>query len=719
MGIGYQSSVLNMPAYVQNYNVTTQLGLQGPFQPYAFPNIGGLSSPQGGVTNGNALSGAYQLGSDFDGTEKTLEQKSLASISLTWVKGNHTYKAGGELRVEGYPNYNIQGTNGQYTFSAAETGLPYLNATGPAGSGGTIGFPYASFLLGLVDSGNIRQPAVAKLGKNEEGFYLQDSWKVTRKLTLEYGIRYDYSTYEKEQYGRFGNLSATTPDPAAGGQPGAVIYEATCKCNFAHNYPWGFGPRFAAAYQINAKTVLRGGAGLIYNGTPNNNIITRSVTSSNPFSSSAFGQPAMTFAQGVPFTAAQIAWPNFSPGYYPLPGTLTGPPYVIDQNSGRPSRSWQWSFGIQREIFRNLVVEAAYVGNRGMWYQAAILDNYNALSLNTLSAVGLNITSAATRTLLNSPMNSPAVVAAGFKIPYSGFPATATLAQALRPFPQYNSGLAPLWDPTGDTWYNSLQVKAVKRLSHGLDFTYTFTWSQELTSGAEADSVGPFGVAGLVNDVFNRKLDKYVSEYSRPLVSNIGVNYTLPKWGKSGVLRYVVGDWTLGALAIYASGMPIAVPQAQNNLNPILFQGAAGAAISFANRVPGQPLYTVDLNCHCYDPNTTFVLNKNAWTDPPAGTFASSTGYYNDYRQQRRPVENFNFGRTFNIRERISVAIRAEFTNIFNRTHFPNPTLTNELAPQTVNSQGLATSGFGYMNTNILPAGQLPRQGQIVARFRF
>lgn len=717
LGAGYQGSVLNMPAFVQNYNVTTQLGLQGPFQPYAFPNIGGLSSAQGGVTNGNALSGAYQFGSDFDGTEKTDEQKSLGTASLTWVRGNHTYKTGAELRVEGYPNYNIQGTNGQYTFSAAETGLPYLNATGPAGSGGTVGFPYASFLLGLVDSGNIRQPAVAKLGKNEEGAYLQDSWKVTRKLTLEYGIRYDFSTYQKEEHGRFGSLSAKVPDPAAGGQPGAVIYEATCNCNFAKNYPWGFGPRFAAAYQVNSKTVIRGGAGLIYNGTPNNNVITRQVTSSNPFSAPAFGTPAMTFAQGVPFTASQIVWPNFSPGYFPLPGTLTGPSYVIDQNSGRPSRSWQWSIGLQREIVKDLVVEAAYVGNRGMWYQAAILDNYNALSLNTLANDGLNITNAATRTLLNSPVNSPAVVAAGFKIPYSGFPATATLAQSLRPFPQYNSGLAPLWDPLGDTWYNSLQVKAVKRLSHGLDFTYTFTWSQELTQGAEADSVGPFGVAALVNDVFNRKLDKYVSEYSRPLVSNIGLSYTLPKWGKNGLFRYVVGDWNLGALAIYASGMPIAAPQAQNNLNSILFQGTAGTAISFADRVPGQPLYTVDLNCHCYDPAATFVLNPKAWTDPPAGTFSTGTGYYNDYRQQRHPVENFNFGRTFNIKEKASFAIRAEFTNIFNRTKYPNPTATNELAPQTVNAAGLATAGFGYMNVTTI--GTTSRQGQIVARIRF
>jgi hypothetical protein len=158
---------------------------------------------------------------------------------------------------------------------------------------------------------------------------------------------------------------------------------------------------------------------------------------------------------------------------------------------------------------------------------------------------------------------------------------------------------------------------------------------------------------------------------------------------------------------------------AQNNLNPLLFRATAGTAISYANRVPGQPLVTVDLNCHCYDPNATFVLNPKAWQDPAAGQWGTSTAYYNDYRQQRRPTENFNFGRQFRIKERVSLSIRAEFTNIFNRTRFPNPTATNALATQSRNLLGLATAGFGYMNTTNLAGVGGPRAGQIVARFRF
>jgi hypothetical protein len=139
-----------------------------------------------------------------------------------------------------------------------------------------------------------------------------------------------------------------------------------------------------------------------------------------------------------------------------------------------------------------------------------------------------------------------------------------------------------------------------------------------------------------------------------------------------------------------------------------------------ANRVPGVPLFTQDLNCGCFDPNTTFVLNPKAWTDPAPGQFGGSAPYYSDYRGRRRPQEAFNFGRQFRITERTSLSLRAEFTNIFNRTVFPGPTATNALATQTrvnnsdPNSQ--ATGGFGWLNTTL--AGT-PRQGQIVARFRF
>jgi hypothetical protein len=749
LGGAYQSSALDMPALVDNYDVTKELGLTGPFVKGLFPVIGGgaTAALAGGMVGANNTGGLAAVGAfgapagigptSFGGTVNTREQKTTFVASLTWIKDNHNFKFGGETRIEGYPNANIINTSGSYGFGPAETGLPYLNATGPVGSGGTIGLPYASFLLGLVNNYNIAQPAVGKLGKHSLAFYAQDSWKVTRKFTVEYGLRYDFSTYQTEQYGRFGSFSPTVSNLQDGGHPGGVVYEATCGCNFAKNYPFAFGPRLGFAYQVTPKTVIRGGFGIIYNGTPNNNVLTRQVTSKNMVASTSFGQPVMTLAGGVPLTLDQIAYPNFSASYFPItavPGT-PGPPttYFIDPNAGRPSRSYQWSIGAQREVIRDFVVDVSYVGNRGIWWPTsgsaasptAAPVNYNALTSQDLLNYGLDITTKAARDILNAQIGSAAAGPFQGRLPYANFPLNATVAQSLRPFPQFTVPPAALWAPLGDTWYNSLQLKVTKRFSHGLDFSYNFTYSQELTNGVESDSIGPFGAAGQFNDVFNRAQNKYLSGYSRPLVSNINFSYTVPKFGGNKILKNVLGDWQVGALLTYASGMPILVPTSQNQLANQLFRS------TFMNRVPGVPLFTQDLNCHCYDPTKTLVLNPAAWSDPAPGTWGTAAAYYNDYRYQRHPVENFNMGRNFTFKERYSIAVRAEFVNIFNRTQLPNPSATTPLTGPTCFKSGIngatgacgsstsATyaSGFGFMQTANIVGGT--RTGQVVARFTF
>ena len=175
------------------------------------------------------------------------------------------------------------------------------------------------------------EPAIAKLGKHSVAFYAQDSWKVTRRFTLEYGMRYDFATATKEQYGRFGTFSPTVTNTQDGGRLGGVTYGATCGCdgNFAKNYKLGFGPRLGFAYQLNSKTVVRGGVALVIDGTPNTGILARSVTSVNQVFSTAYAQAPMTLAAGVPLTYAQVAYPNFSPSHFPvvaIPGTPGAPP---------------------------------------------------------------------------------------------------------------------------------------------------------------------------------------------------------------------------------------------------------------------------------------------------------------------------------------------------------------------------------------------------------
>ncbi|MBV8842029.1 MAG: hypothetical protein JO307_04380 [Bryobacterales bacterium] len=129
------------------------------------------------------------------------------------------------------------------------------------------------------------------------------------------------------------------------------------------------------------------------------------------------------------------------------------------------------------------------------------------------------------------------------------------------------------------------------------------------------------------------------------------------------------------------------------------------------------PLFTQDLNCHCFDPNKTFVLNPAAWSNPALGQWGTAAAYYSDYRYERRPVENISLGRLFRIKERASLQIRGEFTNMFNRTEMNNPTATNALATPSVSPTGQTLSGFGYISTGTLFSS--PRQGQLIARFQF
>lgn len=707
-GIGYTQNWLGRPALVDDIDATAQLGLTGPFtgRQATFPNFTGLSNAQGGSAS---ISSSGALADD-------VFQQGTAIASLTWVKDNHTFKFGGELRNQGDYRLDASMINGQYAFGPRQTALPYVVAGNSNAQvmNQAIGFPYASFLLGLVNNSNVKPGSRARIGKKQLGFYAQDTWKITRKLTLDYGLRYDYSTYLKEQYGRMASLDPNLPNPTAGGHPGATQYEATCSCNFANNYKFAFGPRLGLAYQINAKTVLRAGFGIAYTGTPQYNLAGGVVSATNPIGpNSDPGRESMTLAGGMPLTNEQIAWPNFSPGYFPVNALVgTGPPSVVDQNGGRPGRSYQWSLGVQREITRDLVVEASYVANRQIWLTNGNLVDYNFIGTSRLQSYGLSLSNPADRAILSSPIGDVGAGRFRNQLPFPGF--TGTVAQSLRPFPQFSGGLTPLWAPIGNAWYDSLQVKVTKRFSHGLDFTYNFTYAKEL----DTLSSGNF-------DIENRQLFKSLSSNSRPMISGLAFNYTTPRLDTNKAVSWALRDWTIGGFLQYASATPLAPPAATINpgLNNIVFQS------TFQTRVPGEPLFTQDLNCHCFDPNTTFVLNPKAWTNPAPGQFGQAT-YYNDYRRQRHPVENLSFGRVFRIKESMALNIRVELTNVFNRAYINDPTSGNPATAQTrvgssTDPNAQTTAGYGYINNAVLNQGTFatgggqPRQGQIVGRFTF
>jgi len=696
------------------------IGLTGIPKTGVFPQLSGLTvsglSNGGMATMGPATAGGSPGCPACGGIHSW---RPSGNVSMTWIRNNHTYKIGAEAIIGNYSYGQQSTTRGLFAFSNQSTSDSALS--GLTTPGITVGFPYASFLLGAVNSGTVGAPTDQHLGEKAYSLFLQDTWKVTRKFTLDYGLRWDYQTYLREGAGRMPSFSPTTLNPTLG-RLGATIFDGSlpghCQCDFASNYPYAIGPRLGAAYQISSKTVLRAGIGLVYAKTAaydNLTVIGNDVALNGP------GQfiPALYLKNGI--TNEPTTWPNLDPGQFPAAGTVGAPSgyAAIDPNAGRPARQLQWSIGLQREVQKNLVIEATYVGNRGAWWLAPSMVAYNALTPSLLAHYGLDPTNAADEKILSSPLNS--VNAGRFQnaLPYAGFPANQTVAQSLRPFPQFTS-IGGMYAPLGDTWYNSLQVKATKRLSHGFDGSYSFTWQKSETIGAEASGlIVSGGNAAQVNDVFNRSTNKYLSGYDQPLVSQIALNYQVPKWGGDRknlgfkTLSWLGRDWTLGTFLSYRSGTPIRVPGANSNLNNYLLQGA-----SFANRVQGQPLFLADVNCHCFDPSKTLVLNPKAWADPPAGQFGSSAAYYSDYRYQRRPAENFNIGRTFRFTERVSLNVRAEFNNMFNRLEMPNPTSTNAASGATVDSLGRYNAGFGSILTTS-GTFSLPRQGQLVGRVTF
>ena len=740
LGAGYRSNAFFVPTVneegqVPNYNAEQELGLHGGTTHTFFPPFSGLCTGAGGFTpySCNGQGGMQNFGSAAYSSQNT--QSPSFNANLTWVKNNHTYKFGSEVRIEGYPVHSKANTSGSYVFGPEQTSLPYLNGTSLQGQ--VTGFGYASFLLGDVKQISIANPVDPRLGKHEIAWYAQDSWKVTRRITFDYGVRYDFSTYLREEHGRDPFFSPSTPNPALGGIPGAVVFDGDgpghCNCSLAKNYPWGFAPRLGLAYQITPKTVFRAGFGIVYGSTESNNNASGGLAgSSNTQTAAPVYAAVTTLSIGIPASFNPPPWPNLNPGQFnttPNPVPI-GQPF-LDPNAGRPPRQYQWSVGFQREIFQNLALDVYYVGNRGIWWQSPVLNNINATSPARIAAAGLDLNNPSDVALLTQPLNSPAVIARGLnKVPYAGFPLTQTLAQSLRPFPQFangpNGGILTYWAPLGDTWYNALQVKATKRFSHGLTFLSTFTWSKTMDNGVEIGEPNPGSTGNaVVNNVFNRGVNKYLSAYDQPFLFNISATYVTPKLSGNKVLSWLARDWTYGAFLQYASGFPILAPYANNNLGQILFNtfntGTGLSTGTFANRVAGKPLFTVDPNCHCYDPNKTFLLNPDAWADPAPGQFGSGAAYYSDYRQQRRPSENMNLGRTWRFKESMSLNIRFELTNVFNRSYWGNPAATNAKAPQNRAPSGNALSGFGFMNT-ITPGftgALVPRNGTLIARFSF
>lgn len=704
VGVGYQRYVNpdSSPEVITSYDAAGQLGLRGGFGS-GFPRMTDLGGAQGG------------LGFNIGPTNRTLyyQDKPTAVASTTWVKGTHSFKFGGEWKMDNFTNRSTGGVAGVFGFSTAQTSMPALQ--GVALPGGSVGFNYASFLLGNANTATVSNPQDPQYRRPTLGFFAQDTWRIGRKLTLDYGIRYDYQPASDELHQRTAMFDPEGRNPSAGNLPGATRFAGfgpgRCNCSITNTYPYAFGPRLGMAYQFAPKWVARAGFGVSYAQVANFAYIGGGNSlgmgfNTIAFSNPSFAEPGVSLRNGLNYNVNELTFASYDPGIRPSPGQINSPPALVDPNSGRPPRMASWNLSLQRELGSSIVVEAAYVGNRGAWFRADGLNDYNGLTPERISAFGLNIGSAADRTLLTSRIDNAAVIARGFRKPYDSFPNSGTLAQALRPFPQFGN-LGSLWAPLGNTWYDSLQVKVTKRYSKGLTGTMAYTWSKNLTN-VETQSGGVIPL----NDVYNRRNQKSFSLNDQPQVLVMGFNYDSPRWNKNWATKAFLSNWTLGGILRYSSGFPIPAPGATNALASLLFRGTR------MNRVEGQPLYLQNLNDgQSIDPFKQLTLNPAAWANPAQGEWGTSAAYYNDYRYARRPDEQLSFGRMFRLKERYVISFRGEFFNVFNRTFLNNPDAGNPLATTNRDAAGNITAGFGRIN----PASVFspPRNGQIVARFQF
>ena len=754
-GAGYYHTSFSDRAPELNFD-PSQYGLSGFLIHRNFPVITGMCPAPSlfGASQGcSGYGGMQQLGPGA-GQTQSYEEKPSFNAAATWVKGNHTYKLGAEMYLE----QNYTGTISLVRLSAGlnATSLPENPTVGFRGF--TEGFGYASFLLGDygstnsqgIISGTSQGPnETYRVGNQTWGLYLQDSWKVTRKLTLDYGLRWDYNTPYHEQYGRLGQFDPTAPNANAGGRLGATRYVSTCNCPFYQpTYPYAIGPRLGVAYQITPKTVFRGGFGINYQYVGAN---AGGIIGTNGVYPLSGVNPYVNISTSG--SIVQPTWPVTDPNIFPVPGTVGGTPpnYAPDANQNRPPRIMQWSVGFQQEITRNLVVEASYVANRSAWLaglpgflsqiSAANFAKYGLYPYPGTGPAGYNYSfgnpplcvpgNDCDRALLNQTLGSTAVqqklasVGLANWTPYAGFSPKNTLLSALYPYPQFGN-LAVSGAANGASKYDSLQVKMNKRFSHGLQANANFTWAQGFTRPTP-------------QDFFNWQGSAWQLQQIPPVDLNFNIVYTVPKFAfLPKIADAAVRDWQFGWFSNYQSGMFLAPP-----ISP-----TANYLTSEEVRVPGQPLYTpgVDLNNHStYDPYYTQVLNPKAWAPCPANStcgsayinafgVATSTVYYKDFRAPRTPTENANIGRNFRLGKdgRYNLFIRAEFVNVFNRTIMPAP-LTNGIGvnPQNAvqrNSQGIQTNGFGVISAYFTPGSanstnNAPflqgRTGTIVARFSF
>jgi hypothetical protein len=564
--MGYNRFINKNGAYPTTINagLAAQIGLQN-LPDTMFPVIQ-FNGPGTSVLQG---SGIARMGVGF--ADVSPNGSWIFQDDLTILHGAHTFHAGYEYKQYFYGDRALSDA-GTFTFSARQTDMP--------GQANSTGHAFASFLLGGANSTNHNVQGYSQAFRQpQHSMYFMDDWKITPRLTLNTGLRWEVIPPFYETTGRMSQVSLSAKNPVSG-LPGALVFE-----NKVNDTYWKqILPRVGLVWRASDRMVVR--AGYAITSTPpiannwgyggftygyNANVPTLAGTSPTGF----VDDPSIYLRN--PYPSLPKPLPNTDPSSADYQSVST-----TARDANRPGYTQNYNFTIQYQVATSTVVELAYVGNKGtrVWggTPGAGYTDYNGLPASRLSMGDV---------LSESVADNPQYT------PFGGFDRSQTVAQALRPYPQYNQ-VNEQFPYNSNSNYNSLQVTVTKHLSKSLGFLGAYTFSKAI---GYIDANGPGAYYTSVQDYFNRKLDRSVTEFSTPHQFKLTWVYETPigkgkrfDFGKTG--NALIGGWQLAGIHGYQSGLPIQVSYSGYTIPAGFAPGIRPDVLSSNQTVGGAPSKT-------------------------------------------------------------------------------------------------------------------------------
>ncbi|MFN3323453.1 MAG: carboxypeptidase regulatory-like domain-containing protein [Bryobacteraceae bacterium] len=605
----------------------------------------------GGIGAGGRL-GSTNAGGSYNGS-------TILGNDLNIIRGKHNFKIGFEHRRY---YFNVRGRgneSGTFNFSPNQTALPGFIAE--------TGHSFASFLTGGVASTN-RDVIASFFGRRwrNVGTYFQDDWKVSRRLTLNLGLRWEVVGGLQEVAGRMAQFNPLKPNPAAGGRLGALDFADELGVRTFMDTNWGqLAPKFGFAYEINHWMVMRGGYGINYMPPINNGFGGPSTIGYNGAIAVNASNTPLRFAEDPvmyldqPYPSFTATLPNHNPSLANGIGTT-----FIGRDHNRLGYTQNWNLGFQFALPQNTVLETNYVANKGTRLPLLGFNNLNALPVAALAR--------------GDDLTRPWSAASGIAQPFPGF--SGQVQQAMRPFPQY-TGISMPYFNAGNSNYNSAQVQVTRRTTKGFSYLFAYTWSKAIGYGTDSaiDSLTPV-------DMFNWGLDRTIAGFHIPHFAKATWIYELPIGPNKliplrGIANTLFGGWELSGIHQFRSGDALTITTGGISnpfgaIYPDLVLGQqivinSDAPISFRGFTGGTP-----------------YLNRAAFSNPPvhAGgqnivTRPGTIGpVLPNIRGPHIVNEDFSIQKQFRFAEQRSFELRGTFLNAFNRAGRGNP-ITNIVDP--------------------------------------